>query len=228
MYWIRPQQILSAEAGSHRFLWDMHYVPLDVPPAYPIAAVYQNTAPDPTSPWVMPGVYTVKLTVNGKTYAQSFTIKKDPRIKTAQLQFQQIHDLSVQAYKGRQKAMQVLTEVKAIKNQLKTLNAAVNGSVLENLKSFEQNLLAFEGAQRRFGASNTEGVDFNKLENAFAGIHNILHDTDMPATTQTVSATQKAQQDLNSLLSKWTAFKTNDVAKLNAVLRGGGFDGIKL
>ncbi len=228
LYWIRPQQILSAEAGSHRFLWDMHYVPLDVPPAYPIAAVYQNTAPDPTSPWVMPGVYTVKLTVNGKTYAQSFTIKKDPRIKTAQLQFQQIHDLSVQAYKGRQKAMQVLTEVKAIKNQLKTLNAAVNGSVLENLKSFEQNLLAFEGAQRRFGASNTEGVDFNKLENAFAGIHNILHDTDMPATTQTVSATQKAQQDLNSLLSKWTAFKTNDVAKLNTVLRGGGFDGIKL
>ena len=228
LYWIRPQQILSAEAGSHRFLWDMHYAPLDVPASYPIAAVYQNTAPDPTSPWVMPGIYTVKLTVNGKTYTQSFTIKKDPRIKTSPLQLQQIHDLSMQTYKGRQKAMQVLSEIKMIKNQVKTLNAAVNGSLLENLKSFEQNLMAFEGAPRRFNVPNTEGVDFNKLDNAFAGIHNILHDTDMPATTQTISANQKAQQDLSSLLSKWTAFKTNDVAKLNAVLKGGGLDIIKL
>ena len=134
----------------------------------------------------------------------------------------------MQTYKGRQKAMQVLSEIKMIKNQVKTLNAAVNGSLLENLKSFEQNLMAFEGAPRRFNAPNTEGVDFNKLDNAFAGIHNILHDTDMPATTQTISANQKAQQDLSSLLSKWAAFKTNDVAKLNAVLKGGGLDIIKL
>ncbi|TMI83626.1 MAG: hypothetical protein E6H10_07525 [Bacteroidetes bacterium] len=39
LYWIRPQQILSAERGSHRFLWDMHYTPLDSPPSYPISAI---------------------------------------------------------------------------------------------------------------------------------------------------------------------------------------------
>jgi hypothetical protein len=66
LYWIRPQQILSAEAGAHRFLWDMHYHPLNLPPAYPIAAIYENTAPEATSPWVMPGHYVAKLTVNGK------------------------------------------------------------------------------------------------------------------------------------------------------------------
>jgi hypothetical protein len=141
----------------------------------------------------------------------------------------------VQAYKGRQKAMDVLKEIKAVKNQLKTLSSVANGTVLENLKSFEQNLLTFEGASRRLNAPNTvqrtpngEEPDFNKLDNAFAAIHNILHDTDMPATTQTVSAAQKAQQNLNSLFSKWTAFKTNDVAKLNAILRGGSLDVIKL
>jgi hypothetical protein len=30
-YWIRPQQLLSADAGSHRFLWDLHYTPLNEP-----------------------------------------------------------------------------------------------------------------------------------------------------------------------------------------------------
>ena len=25
LYWIRPQQILSAQKGVHRFVWDLHY-----------------------------------------------------------------------------------------------------------------------------------------------------------------------------------------------------------
>jgi hypothetical protein len=80
-YWIRPQQILSGEPGQHRFLWDMKYAPLNVPPSYPISANYMNTAPDQTSPWIMPGTYTVSLTVDGKVYSQTFTIKMDPRLK---------------------------------------------------------------------------------------------------------------------------------------------------
>ncbi|WP_204351027.1 hypothetical protein, partial [Serratia marcescens] len=76
-YWIREQQILSGKAGAHRFLWDMHHTPLNEPAAYPIAAIYKNTAPDFTSPWVMPGVYTATLTVNGKTFSKQFRVKMD-------------------------------------------------------------------------------------------------------------------------------------------------------
>ncbi len=82
-YWIRPQEILSADKGAHRFLWDMHYMPLNVRAAYPISAVYKNTAPEETSPWVMPGNYKARLTVDGKTYEHSFSIKMDPRVKTS-------------------------------------------------------------------------------------------------------------------------------------------------
>ena len=44
----------------------MKYTPLNVPPSYPIGATYMNTAPNETSPWVMPGTYTVRLIVDGK------------------------------------------------------------------------------------------------------------------------------------------------------------------
>ncbi|MFN9782746.1 MAG: hypothetical protein ACK54A_05870, partial [Sphingobacteriales bacterium] len=70
-YWVRPQQILSAKAGAHRFSWDMHYDPLDIEPTFPISAVYKNTPPDPTSPWVMPGTYTARLTIDGKMQTQT-------------------------------------------------------------------------------------------------------------------------------------------------------------
>jgi hypothetical protein len=111
LYWIRPQQILSAQQGAHRFLWDMKYNPLNIPVEYPMTAVIHNTDPVVTAPWVMPGNYTVKLTVNNKVYAQSFTVKMDPRVKTPMIQLQKQHDLSVICYEGRKKSMAKFPEI---------------------------------------------------------------------------------------------------------------------
>ena len=105
LYWIRPQQILAATAGAHRFLWDMKYAPLNVPAAYPISAIIHNTTPDATAPWVMPGTYTIKLTVNGQTQEQPITIAMDPRVKTGITQWQRQHDLSMICYEGRKKSL---------------------------------------------------------------------------------------------------------------------------
>ncbi len=111
LYWIRPQQILSAKQGAHRFLWDMKYTPLNIPVEYPMTAVIHNTAPVVTAPWVMPGNYTVKLTVKGKVYTQNLTIKMDPRVKTPIAQLQKQHDLSVICYEGRKKSMVNFPEI---------------------------------------------------------------------------------------------------------------------
>ena len=84
--------VLAAAAGgrcrrppaSIAFVWDMHYPPVPgVKPEYPISAVEENTAPAPTSPWIMPGKYTVVLTVDGKKYTQPLTVEMDPRVKTS-------------------------------------------------------------------------------------------------------------------------------------------------
>jgi hypothetical protein len=48
LYWVRPQQTLSSSEGAHRFVWDLHYTPLNLPPAFPISAILHNTAPSPT------------------------------------------------------------------------------------------------------------------------------------------------------------------------------------
>jgi photosystem II stability/assembly factor-like uncharacterized protein len=103
-YWVRPQAILTTSAGARRWLWDMRYAPLDVPQTYPIGAVYKNTAPNPTAPFVMPGIYSVRLTADGKSITQTFSVKMDPRVKTPIKDLQAQHDLSKQLYDLR-KAM---------------------------------------------------------------------------------------------------------------------------
>ena len=106
LYWIKPQQILSASEGAHRFLWDMKYNPLNIPVEYPMTAVIHNTAPEPTAPWVMPGKYTIRLKTNNAVYDQLLVIKMDPRVKTPIAQLQRQHDLSMICYEGRIKSIQ--------------------------------------------------------------------------------------------------------------------------
>ena len=107
-YWIRPQQLLSNEAGHHRFLWDMRYTPLNVPPSYPISAIYMNTAPDATAPWVMPGEYSVLLTVGKHSFASIITVKMDPRIKTTTIGLQLQHELSLMCYNNIQQCTRMI------------------------------------------------------------------------------------------------------------------------
>jgi hypothetical protein len=109
LYWYRPPRVLSASAGAHRFIWDLHYQPL--PDAgggapgggrggLPIQAIPYDTAPAPGTPFVSPGTYRVKLTVNGKTLTQSITVRQDPRVKTPVVTMQQVYSLTTALYFG--------------------------------------------------------------------------------------------------------------------------------
>ena len=105
LYWIRPQKIVSNQSGMHRLLWDMKYTPLNLPVSYPMTAVKNNTAPDATAPWVLPGTYTVRMTIGSMTLEQPLEIKMDPRVKTALNDLQRQHQLSKACYEARKQTM---------------------------------------------------------------------------------------------------------------------------
>jgi photosystem II stability/assembly factor-like uncharacterized protein len=132
-YWVRPQQLLQGKAGAQRFTWDLHYNPLDVNATYPMTAIYQNTDPNPSSPWVMPGVYTVKLTVNGTTYSQPLTVKMDPRVKTSVKDLQLQHDLALDLYDLRKKLRASVAQTDELKAEKAKTERAIS-SVYEVLQ----------------------------------------------------------------------------------------------
>ena len=208
LYWIRPQQILSGEAGAHRFVWDLHYKPLDISPQYPISAIYQNTVPDPSSPWVLPATYTVKLTVNGKTYSQPLTVKLDPRVKTSAADLKIQHDLSVQSYEGRQKVMTVLNEIKDLKLKIKDLLPNSKAAETDKLKALESKISILENTPQ-----GSIEPSFSRLEFAFSSVYNILHDTDMPPTSQTISAANDNMLKMKTLLAQWNTLKASEEVK---------------
>jgi len=84
-WWIRRPPRLAADSGMHRFVWDLHWSP---PPVlrhdYPIAAILGDTPREPRGPWVLPGRYVVRLTVDGRRYTQPLIVRVDPRISLAE------------------------------------------------------------------------------------------------------------------------------------------------
>src|SRR6266852_1035836 len=84
MYWVRPAQVLSGAAGMHRFVWDLHYAPPDsLAHEFPISAIVHDTPKYPLGAWALPGRYTVKLAVEGKSFTKALVVKMDPRITTS-------------------------------------------------------------------------------------------------------------------------------------------------
>ncbi len=144
LYWIRPQSILSNKTGMHRLLWDMKYAPLNLPVSYPMTAVKNNTAPDANAPWVLPGMYTVRITVGNQQKEQALEIKMDPRVKTAFADLKRQHDLSKACYDARKQTINKYPQIDRKLNALfeildntdmaptKTVEAAVK-NVLEEL-----------------------------------------------------------------------------------------------
>jgi hypothetical protein len=104
-YWIRPPQTLSREPGHHRFLWDLRYPP---PPGtkreLTIAAVARKTPTAPVGPFVAPGTYTVRLTVDGAVFERPIQVRLDPRVKMTPEDLKLQTEASLRCYRGYLKA----------------------------------------------------------------------------------------------------------------------------
>jgi photosystem II stability/assembly factor-like uncharacterized protein len=213
VYWYRPPQTLSTAAGLHRFLWDLHYQPLrggGGRGGLPIAAVPHDTPPAPTSPWVAPGQYTLKLTVDGKSYTQPLTVKLDPRVTTPAIGLTQQFTLSKQLYDGILAAQKAQDEIGAMRDRTNAQRGRADD---------ERALVAFQGKLRALEGMTGSGLAGGRgtapsgpetlasITGTLMQLMTLLQGADVAPTTQLVSAVAERRAAVNRLLAQWTALK---------------------
>ena len=76
-YWLRNRESLLSTAGMHRWVWDLR----PTPPANARGGGLEAVFFGGRGPAVLPGNYTVRLTVNSKSQTQPLVVKADPRVK---------------------------------------------------------------------------------------------------------------------------------------------------
>jgi photosystem II stability/assembly factor-like uncharacterized protein len=215
LYWIRPQQLLSGEAGHHRFMWDVHYEPLPTDASFPMSAIFNNTAPEPNSPWVMPGEYRVRLTVNGQAQENKLIVKMDPRVQTTDAQLQEQFDLSMTCYNARKSALDALAKIGVIEKQIPMMKGT--GPLETMLADFKKKLEALKGSGgfRR----DPNSVSWNAIESNCDQLFGIIQGTDMPVTTQAKTSVGYIDPMLRLVNDAWTKFLKTELPNLNKELR---------
>ncbi len=226
-YWIRPSQLPSAEAGMHRFVWDLHYPPPDsLEHEYPISAIYHDTPRYPLGPAVLPGKYTVALIVGGKSYSQPLTIKMDPRVKTTPSGLRQQVDLEMKITEAMHRDYAAVQQVRLVRSQLKDLTAkAAKGTLAPSTSALDKKLADLEGTEGGFGAqflSTSEGRSLVRLNSGLNSLLGAVDSADTAPTTQEIATFADVQQALDQQLSNWQEIKAKDIVATNAELQKAG------
>ena len=264
-YWYRPLQSLSTAPGMHRFTWDVRYQPLAASTGagqagtggfgggggrgLPIAAVPYNTVPAPTTPWVNPGRFSVKLTVNGKSYAQPIDVKQDPRVKTPALAMQQVYSLTKSAYYGAIDAQQAAQYAQSVRDQIAKLQPDAKALLAAALGELSKKIDAAltvppapgRGAEPPPGRGGRGGrggggpggppVPANALTAASAGLSGVMSSlmgADVQPTALQLKAMNAALAAYRGAMAQWTAVKTVDLPAINAKLKAAGLTPITI
>jgi photosystem II stability/assembly factor-like uncharacterized protein len=234
-YWLKSPEAraLGTHVGLNRFNWDLYY---DDPPA--LRHDLENemnmtpgaTTPGPHGPQVIPGVYTLKLTVDGKVYTRQATVMNDPRVGQspalmAALRVQ--NQLSVLAVHGMQQTYAGHDEVASVKDQIASL---MQGNLPDDLasqaKALDHSLTEIGGVVPPSGApfrrpatpEPNAMLSFLALNNEYNTLVSMMQvGIDMTPTPTQVATWESDCTKYNRTVDAWKAAQ-KQIVDFNAVL----------
>jgi photosystem II stability/assembly factor-like uncharacterized protein len=233
-YWLASPEsrALSTNLGMNRINWDLLY---DDPPAFDhdlenqMNAVAGATTPGPHGPQVIPGVYTVKLTVDGQVYTRHVTVMNDPRVGEnpkvmAELRAQ--NELTMLAYHGMQQSYDGKQEVDAVKAQLASLmKSNLPEDVASQAKTLDASLTKIAGVTpppgsffRRPTPKPDEMHSFFMLNDDYNTMVSMMQvGLDMAPTPTQIGTWESDCSNYNRTVAAWNAMQ-KDIADFNGVL----------
>lgn len=247
-YWIRISKALPTADGMHRWVWDLRYPsPRAIRTEYPISAIPGDTPRSPQGPMAVPGQYTVRLTVNGRTFSEPLTVKMDPRVKTSQeglaLEFQKQQVLAGMMTQNTE----ALTQARGLRDQIQKItgktaavqvgNAAsstagkISGPVAESLTAFDKKLSAILGGAAGpggFGATASPSPTLGRTGGTIAALYGEIDRSDAAPTAAQLAAIDTAEKDFSAVLKLWQDFKSADLPALNRRLKSAGLAELQL
>jgi photosystem II stability/assembly factor-like uncharacterized protein len=228
LYWLRPFRSLSAEAGMHRWVWDLTYqAPKSLRHDYPIAAIPRDTPRFPLGPTALPGHYTVRLTLNGKIQTAPLTVKMDPRVKTPALglekKFQmetRLASIVTQTFQAIQQANSIDAQLKKQSEQLKTAGEAV--------QTFQSELAAQLGTGVGRLAADAGEPTLMRANGHASTLYGQIWQVDATPTSAQIEAIAAAERETSAAMKRWAQFKKESLPELNRKLREANLPEIQL
>jgi hypothetical protein len=204
--------------GLNRFAWDLRY---------PDAAGFENLimwAGSTRGPTAVPGKYSVRMTVNGQTQTQSFTLLKDPRISATQQDLEAQFALLMKIRDTLSAANNAVKTIRNVKYQIDERKAKAPKSFASAAAPFVAHLSVIEDSI--YQTKNRSGQDpLNypiRLNNKIAALGGTVASADFRPTDQSYVVFDTLTTKLDTQLAALHRALTADLPKLNAILAKAG------
>jgi hypothetical protein len=184
-------------------------------------AVPYNTPAVPSSPFVLPGTYTVRLMAGGKTLSEPLHVVMDPRVKTPATELEEQFNVSKAIYDDALRATAALHEITVLREQLsaKSVQPPV-ASVADSLESKLTKIAGGRGEGGRGGGGGGRGgptgpPNLTTLRLQLARMEHTVQSADIAPTTSQIEAYDGLKKPLTDLIDQWNTLKASDVKALN-------------
>jgi hypothetical protein len=220
LYWIRMQKILSAGAGMHRWVWDLHYpAPNTSQHEYPISAVPNDTPRSPLGPLALPGEYTVRLTLHGHTSTAPLTVKMDPRVNTTPAGSEEQFNLEMRLASEMTAGTEAVTEAHSVLDQLHKLENQPKGRLAESIKALDQKAKAILEGSKPTVAGVAQEPTLSNTSAAVGTLYGAIGQADAAPTAAQITAVANSERDLSAVMKRWEEIKKSDLPALNGQLK---------
>jgi hypothetical protein len=234
-YWFRPPRSLPAKAGMQRWVWDMHYPPLDGPRTYGMQAIYGDTPTSPQGPLARPGEYTVKLTVNGKSYSQPLTLKMDPRVVLSSEGIARVFEVTHKSYLAVMESRTALAAIGNVRRQLQAIRQRAGaGEINDLIVALDQQLVGLAGSgegrgRGRRGASQPSAeATFSAVATSLSSVMAEADGADAIPTEALSKQFEAASRSFTDLSAKWEQIQKKDLTDVNTKLQAAQLPAIRI
>ena len=209
-FWIAPPFSLPKNAGENRTHWDLRYeAPRVFNHSFEINANPGLTPASPEGALVLPGTYTLKLTVDGKSYTQTLTVKNDPRSPATLEALKAQHALQVKIQRGIEASFEGHRLAAALRDSVR---AADSTSMLAAQLDTIAGLEGGRGRGGRFGGGPAS-PSFTSINGAFANQLNTQEWGDVAPTAAALAAYASSCQDLAKVVAAWRRLRPSSEVK---------------
>jgi photosystem II stability/assembly factor-like uncharacterized protein len=227
MYWVHDETSLSAEAGMHRFVWDLRY---------PLAKSVHRSLYGPFGPLAAPGNYIVKLTANGKSASQPLLVEMDLRVATPKAALVQEFEAALRVAARLGEVSAAARQAEDVRKQIaaRSKEASGNAEGSKTLAELERKISALAGSPEGeyfelFGVSlpGEELPALARVSEALSGLLSIVDGADAAPSADATMAVEKWDAAGKSVLARWEAWKQEAAAK-NSLLEKLGVAPLKI
>ncbi len=220
--WASTPKVLSADAGMHRWTWDLHWA---------LSGGSRGGRPSffgGGGPWAPPGTYTVKLTVGDRTLTQSVVVVPDPRSMAPEGTFAAQLSMARTIHEASQRAGAAISQVNALRKAIASRRSEAKGDrslvrALDALDAKAHDILGHTAVPNPDAAGVGDGGpgphSLLGLRSTLSGLQRSAAGGEALPSAQVKTGFRKAGATLDTTLGRWKALRASDVVRVNAMLK---------